>query len=390
MRAPSLGLVASPAAHPRALLLLPAGLSMLAGTAAALHLLGLGGPHVAERWAAVHGPLMVLAFVGTVVALERAVALRSRWGYSSPALLGAGGLLLLSPAAPAVGRVALLAGTLALLGVSAGLWRRAAALPLAVQQLGAVCGTMAAALWVADAAVPFLAPWLVGFLVLTVLGERLELGAVGRAVAGPGGVGTDRLATVLAAAYVVAASAALAVPGPGYVVLGAVLLALVATVARDDVARRTVRASGQTRFMAVAMLAGYAWLLVAGGVWLVAGPAWQGPAYDAVLHAVFLGFVLSMVMAHAPVILPAVVRRPLPYRPAFYGPLVLLHASLVVRVLVGDAWGVPEAVLVGGVLNVVALLAFVALAAAGVVAGPRPGVRTSRAARAAGVGRVVA
>ena len=42
-----------------------------------------------------------------------------------------------------------------------------------------------------------------------------------------------------------------------------------------------------------------------------------GPAYDAVVHAVFLGFTLSMIMAHAPVILPAVLRRPLPYRPAW-------------------------------------------------------------------------
>jgi len=40
----------------------------------------------------------------------------------------------------------------------------------------------------------------------------------------------------------------------------------------------------------------------------------DGGGYDAVVHAIFLGFVISMVMAHAPVILPAVLRRPLPYR----------------------------------------------------------------------------
>lgn len=349
---------------------------MLAGTAAALRLLGLPGvaPLVAGRWAAVHGPVMVLGFVGTVVALERAVALRRPWGYASPALLGLGGLVSLSPAPPAVGRLALLAGSVVLVVVYARLWRRAPALPLVVEQLGALCGTVAAALWLVGVAVPFLTPWFVGFLVLTVLGERLELGAVGRAVrtltpaARP--LAAERLAVALAAAYVVVATLALVLPRPGYVLLGATLTVLVVTVLRGDVALRTVRADGLTRFMAVAMLAGYAWLVVAAGVWLVAGPVWQGRAYDAALHAVFLGFVLSMIMAHAPVILPAVVRRPLPYRPVLYGPLVLLHASLLVRVLAGDAWGVPVAVQVGGVLNVVALLGFVALAAAGVVVGP--------------------
>lgn len=363
-------------AHPRALLLLPAGLSMLAGTTAALHLLGLPAlaPPVAGRWAAVHGPLMVLGFVGTVVALERAVALRRPWAYAAPVLLGLGGLALLSPAPLLTGRLALLAGTLVLVAVYARLWRRAPAPPLVVQQLGAVCGAGAAALWLAGVAVPFLAPWFVGLLVLTVLGERLELAAVGRAVR-PDGPGTraqsaDRVAVVLAAGYVVVAAVALVLPRPGYVLLGAVLAALAATVLRADVAWHTVRSHGLTRFMAVAMLAGYAWLLVTAGSWLVGGPVWQGRGYDAVLHAVLLGFVVSMVMAHAPVILPAVVRRPLPYRPVLYGPLVLLHASLLVRVLVGDAWGVPVAVQVGGVLGIVALLGFVVLAAASAVAGP--------------------
>lgn len=97
----------------------------------------------------------------------------------------------------------------------------------------------------------------------------------------------------------------------------------------------------------------------------------SGRGYDAVLHAVFLGFVLSMIMAHAPVILPAVIRRPLPYRPVMYVPLALLHATLLLRVLVGDARGVDLAVQVGGVGNIVALLLFVVLAAGSAIAGPR-------------------
>jgi hypothetical protein len=145
-------------------------------------------------------------------------------------------------------------------------------------------------------------------------------------------------------------------------VLGAALLALVAWLAAHDIAWRTIRSSGATRFMAGCMLAGYAWLGVAGAAWLVGGSA-TGRVYDAVVHAVFLGFTVSMIMAHAPVILPAVLRRPLPYRAVMVAPAALLHASLVVRLLGGDAYGVEAAWRLGGALNIVAVLLFVVLAA---------------------------
>ena len=103
------------------------------------------------------------------------------------------------------------------------------------------------------------------------------------------------------------------------------------------------------------------------------------------LHALFLGFVISMVYGHAPVILPSVLRVPLPYRPWFYGHLALLHAGLVVRVIVGDLFGIPAAWQVGGVLTVVSMLVFVAASVTAAIGGIRarrptslsPAARTS-------------
>jgi hypothetical protein len=60
-----------------------------------------------------------------------------------------------------------------------------------------------------------------------------------------------------------------------------------------------------------------------------------GTLYDAVLHTVFLGFVMSMVFAHAPVILPAIIGVPLPFRRTFYLHAGLLHVSVFLR-SVGD------------------------------------------------------
>lgn len=345
---------------PRMLLMLPAGLALLAGLDAALILLDLPAPVRTERLPEMHGVLLVLGFVGTLIALERAVALRRPAGFLAPALLGVGGLLLLAPLPLGVGRTALVLGSAALVAVYVPLWRRQRDDAVLVQLLGAVLGVGGAALWAGGTEVAVLLPWLAGFVVLTIAGERLELA---RLAMGPR-AGTTLVSLSVALAAAVAAS--LLWPAEGTPVLGLVVLALTGWLASHDVARRTIRAHDATRLMAACMLAGYAWLVVAGAVWLLGPAATSGAgasAYDAVVHAVFLGFTLSMILAHAPTILPAVLRRPLPYHPAMWAPAVLLHAGLVLRLWVGDGLGSHRAWEVGGVLNIVALLLFVAVSA---------------------------
>ena len=80
---------------------------------------------------------------------------------------------------------------------------------------------------------------------------------------------------------------------------------------------------------------------------------------------------MSMVLAHAPVILPAVVRRPLPYRPVLWLPLVALHVSLLARVA-GDALGADVLWRAGGVGTVLALLLLPVTAALSAALGPPP------------------
>ena len=138
---------------------------------------------------------------------------------------------------------------------------------------------------------------------------------------------------------------------------------------RQDVARRTVKASGLTRFIAICLLSGYVWLGVSGMSMLLAGgPGTGGMAYDAALHAMFLGFVFSMVFGHAPIIFPAVLRVTVPYSPYFYAPLALLHVSLFIR-LAGDWMASPQWRAWGGALNGLALLAFVLGTAGAVIRG---------------------
>lgn len=337
----------------RLALLLPAALAMLAGLDGALLLLGLPAPVSTSRLADSHGMLLVLGFVGTVIALERAVALRRPAGFLAPACLGLGAILVLSPAPGRIGGSLLLAGTLALIGVYIPLWRRQREDAVLIQVLGAVLAAGGALLWLGGVGMPQVLPWLTAFVVLTIAGERLELARVALI-----GSGAGRWMTGLSVVVLVAVVASLLWPPLGFGLLGAALLAMVAWLWVHDVARRTVSGTGLPRFIAACLLAGYAWLAVAGGIWLLVASPGEGAAYDAVIHAVFLGFTISMIMAHAPVILPAVLRVRLPYHPVMIAPAVLLHVSLLVRLGLGDARGSEPARQVGGVGNIVALLAF--------------------------------
>lgn len=362
--------------------LVPGGIALLAGLDAALLLLGLPAPVTTDRLPQVHGGLLVLGFVGTVIALERAVALRRWWGYLAPGSLGLGAVLLLSVAPVVVGQSFLLLGMLVQLAVYAALWRRQESAALAMQVLGAVLAAGAAVLWLAALPVAAVLPWFAGYLILTIAGERLELARVGAL-----GARTEAAVPALGVLLFTAVVGTLLWPTAGHLLLGAALLALVVVLVQHDVARRVVRSTGLPRYMGWCLLAGYFWLVVAGAIWLLLGRVVEGPGYDAVIHAVFLGFTMSMIMAHAPVILPAVLGKPLPYAPAFYAPVALLHTSLLLRVVGGDLYEAGWALQVGGSLNIAAVLLFLAVVVRSGVRGsrrtlarertPRPGATTA-------------
>jgi hypothetical protein len=57
-------------------------------------------------------------------------------------------------------------------------------------------------------------------------------------------------------------------------------------------------------------------------------PQAAGFRYDAILHALFVGFAFSMVFGHVPVIFPAVLGLPIRFGPASYAPVIVLLSSL--------------------------------------------------------------
>ncbi len=351
----------------RVILLALAGAALLAGLTGALVLLGLPMPTDTVRLAGAHGILMPLGFLGTLIALERAVALDRPWGYLSPLTSGLGAVTLIIGLPMAIGAFLLATGGALFVAMYVAFDRIERSMHTSVQAIGALAWLVAALLLVGGRPISTVVPWLAAFLVLIIAGERLELSRLSR----PSEVARR---TFLGAVAVFAAGViiTLVAPDAGMRLAGAGLLGLALWLARHDIARRTVRRHGVTRFVALSLLTGYAWLAVAGACWLAFGSSDGGSQYDVMLHALFLGFVISMVFGHAPIILPAVLRTPLPYRPRFYGHLALLHGGLLLRIVGGDLLGSVTAWQAGGVLNVTALLLFVGSSAIALLGGREP------------------
>lgn len=303
-----------------------------------------------------HGPLMVSGFLGTVISLERAVALnilfKSRWPYLAPLISGVGGLLLMLGIGGVVGPALIALGSVGLVILFGFIVRHHPAIFTYTMALGSIAWLVGNGLWLFGHPIADAVWWWAGFLVFTIAGERLELSRMLRFTKKQEGMFTA-VSLLLLLGLIIASFNY----DTGVRIAGLGMLGVAGWLLRYDIARRTRNKTGVTRFIAISMLSGYAWLVVAGGLAIIYGGVSSGLYYDAILHAVFLGFTFAMIFGHAPIIFPAILSLPLSYKPRFYGHLLLLHLSLILR-LAGDLalWSPGRAW--GGLLNAIVLLIF--------------------------------
>lgn len=348
----------------RRLLLFVGGLCLLFGLDAALLRTGTPAPVESASLADLHGALMLFGFLGTVISLERAVAVQHhsfrfrKLAYLSPLLSALATITLIASAVADLNVdyqfAAFLwaAAFLVLVIMYAAIWRVQPGAALALQILGAVAALSGALLWGRGYTIPAILPWWTAFLVFTIVGERLELARV----AFIGKMAENRV--VIEALFLqIALLLTLFSPNLGYALLGASLLALMLDMAAHDVARRVIKTTGITRFGAVCMLTGYFWGAVSGAFWLIYGQTFGGFSYDVVVHALTLGFAMAMIFAHVSVIAPAIAGRPIPYTPVFWVIFALLETGLVLR-FIAAARAATHAWTLGAVMNVVTVLLF--------------------------------
>jgi hypothetical protein len=315
---------------------------------------------------------MVCGFLGTLIGLEKAVALGKPWAHLGVAATAIGGVGLVVATQATLPRLLLFAGSLGLSAVCATFLARHRTDANACVLTGALLWSSGNALFLRGWPVFAVVPAWMGFLLLTIAGERLELNRL---------LSPSRSSRIAFFLAVAAALGAIALAGVGFVRGGTVVFfdgggrftssvfdralrlfgfscaAIGLWLLSNDMARLAWKKPGLSRFMAVSLLAGYVWLTISGVLSILHGAVVAGTTYDAVLHAFFLGFVFSMIFAHGPVILPAIVSRPLEFHRIFYLHLGLLHAGLALRFLgdLTDVVGLPPW---GGLINAMAILLF--------------------------------
>jgi hypothetical protein len=338
----------------RLLIMVLGGFALLIGLWMGLFRLGLELPLFRLSLPSFHGPLMVSGFLGTLIGLERAVASNLRWAYAVPLLSGVGALALVAGTPDPFGITLMTLSSAGLVFLLAVIFYNHLTLYSVVITIGASFWLIGNGLWLLGFPFYKVAIWWIGFLVLTISGERLEISRMLQ-ISNRG-----KAAFILAASLFIlgvilvtrAFSAGVQVTGIGMVALALWLL-------RFDIARRTVNQEGLSRFIALSLIIGYVWLGLGGLLEVFLGGMTSGFYYDAILHSIFIGFVFSMIFAHAPVIFPAVLGLPrfLTLHLPFYAHLALLHISLILRIT-GDLLEWPLGRKWGGLLNAIAILLF--------------------------------
>jgi hypothetical protein len=306
-----------------------------------------------------HAALMICGFLGTVVGMERAIAARRLHAFVAPLASACGAALLILGHRDAGGLAIVVAAT-AFVAVNVGILRRQPAAHAVLLLGGAVSWLVGSVMFAAGTGAPI--PWWFAFLVMTVAAERLEMTRLTRRA--PHAELQLWIATAPLVAGAALASSASAAAAFGTGLFGTSLVLLSAWLFVHDIARHTLFSEGLSRYMAVCLLAGYAWLAVSGIGWI--GLAVGLPLRDMALHALGLGFVVGMMMAHAPVILPALTRVRLRFGAVFYLPLLVLHGSLVVRIVFGASDPLERGL--GALLNAVALILFAVTVAGAAIA----------------------
>ena len=335
-------------------LLAAAILTLLAAMWGGLIRIGWHWPALSAAAVLSHGPLMVSGFLGTLIGVERAVALRRRWTYIAPLLSGLGALFILVDLGPlsSSGPWLIFFGSLGLSLVFLEIIRQHPASYTYMMGTGAACWLIGNSLWVSGRSIHEIVLWWAAFLILTIAGERLELGRFSHLTQQ-----TEALFLLIAGLLIAGLIVLLFFPDPGVRLVSAAVLGLAAWLYRFDIARRTIRKPGLPRFIAICLLSGYVWLAAAGVIGMVYGAVAAGLHYDALLHAIFLGFVFAMIFGHAPIIFPAVLGVPVTFRRQAYLYLGLFHLSLITRIT-GDLAGFYPARKWGGLFNGLAILFF--------------------------------
>lgn len=271
-----------------------------------------------------HGLLMVGGFLGSLISLERAVVMKKKAWLFIPFLSGISTIFFLIGHVQAA-MAALLAASLGLNVIMHVQVTRHPHFHGILLYLGAVSwfagnffawhfGLIAAG-----------STWWIGFLLFTIVGERLELSQFL-----PAPSWSKKALGILLGLFLM--GLILPFHGTGNEVMGLAVLLISVWLLVFDMARVAAKKTNRFRYIGIGLRVGYLWLGVQGLIllWMENHPLF----YDLVLHTFFLGFTFSMIWAHAPVIFPVIFGiRETPFHPTLWITWAGFQLSLLGRIL---------------------------------------------------------
>lgn len=270
-----------------------------------------------------HGALMTGSFLGTVILLERVVTSKNRLLLALPIINGLS-LPLFFAGQHQASLICLSIGSIGLCYVYLDIISRMKELGFYIMLAGAVCWLIGNMLIIMYQIYPLALPWWICFFLLTIVGERLELTKFL-----PVKKKMKHLLVVFLAATVI--SLGFFFHNSGQLIAGLFIIGIVVWLLKYDMVRKNLFREGLYQYAAVMLTVGYLWLGIY-GLFLLSG-SYLDISYDTLVHTFFIGFVMNMIFAHAPIILPGVAKLKFyPYHPILYISGFLLQVSLILRI----------------------------------------------------------
>jgi hypothetical protein len=345
---------------------------LMAGLWGGLILMGWDWPSLWPGLPGVQAPLVVTGFFGTLLSLERTVGLKRRIGFMAPILILAGASFLIFYPLSKWSAALTLAGSGGLLIMCLVIAQQQRNIYTSMMVFGSISWFAGMVIWLLGWPMFNVYHWWMGFILFTLVGQRVELAHrlkssfppywllnlflivffTGLAINIFGHLrGPDSVMDIILDAIV----------DPrliwGMRISGCALGLCALWLLRYDSGYVLMRHGGIARYTAVCMLSGFVWLGLTGLFTSLFAGYVAGTRYDMIIQSFFMGAAWFVIFGHGVIVALSSFGLRLNHLASFYVPVVLLHMSMVVRII-GDLLLNYHIGKWGALLNVMAIILF--------------------------------